>query len=136
MPTHRKLLKLCNCSVEMTRKSYKDACFGCPQGSTNETDSSEEEETDERSNKTHGYVVDGVTSTSSSRDQLKYNLVSCKRMVGIFVTVWAKKELVPHICHVRTSCIGRGVMGYLGNKVRTESIIREFPSRYANCSMS
>jgi hypothetical protein len=27
-------------------------------------------------------------------------------------------------------------MGYLGNKVRTESIIREFPSRYANCSMS
>ncbi|KAM0864261.1 hypothetical protein ACQ4PT_044056 [Festuca glaucescens] len=116
MPTHRKLLKLCNCSVEMTRKSYKDACFGCPQASTNETDSSEEEETDERSNKTHGYVVDGVTSTSSSRDQLKYNLVSCKRMVGIFVTVWAKKELVPHIGHVRTSCIGRGVMGYLGNK--------------------
>ncbi|KQK05682.1 hypothetical protein BRADI_2g21850v3 [Brachypodium distachyon] len=117
MPTQRKLLKLCNCSVEMTRKSYKDACFGCPQAYINETDSSEEDEVDDRPNNAYGYVVDGVTSTvSASRDQLKYNLVSCKRMVGIFVTVWAKKELVPHIGHVRTSCVGRGVMGYLGNK--------------------
>uniref|UniRef100_A0ACD5U2X9 Uncharacterized protein n=1 Tax=Avena sativa TaxID=4498 RepID=A0ACD5U2X9_AVESA len=116
MPTQRKLLKLCNCSVEMSRKSYKDACFGCPQAYTNETDSSEEDEVDDKSNNTHGYAVDGVTSASASRDQLKYNLVSCKRMVGIFVTVWAKKELVPHIGHVRTSCIGRGVLGYLGNK--------------------
>jgi hypothetical protein len=39
-------------------------------------------------------------------------------MVGIFVMVWAKKELVQHIGHLRTSCIGRGIMGYLGNKVR------------------
>uniref|UniRef100_A0A452ZDN6 Inositol polyphosphate-related phosphatase domain-containing protein n=1 Tax=Aegilops tauschii subsp. strangulata TaxID=200361 RepID=A0A452ZDN6_AEGTS len=117
MPTQRKLLKICNCSVEMPRKSYKDACFGCPQAHINETDSSEEDEVDDRSNNASGYVVDGViSSASASSDQLKYNLVSCKRMVGIFVTVWAKKELVPHIGHVRTSCVGRGVMGYLGNK--------------------
>ncbi|KAG8068252.1 hypothetical protein GUJ93_ZPchr0005g14660 [Zizania palustris] len=117
MPTHRKLLKLCNCSVEMTRKSYKDACFGCPQAYANETDSSEEDDTDDRSNDAYGYLVDGMSSaTSASRDQLKYNLVSCKRMVGIFITVWAKKELVHHIGHVRTSCVGRGIMGYLGNK--------------------
>ncbi|CAM0954924.1 unnamed protein product [Alopecurus aequalis] len=117
MPTQRKLLKLCNCSVEMNRKSYKDACFGCPQAYTNETDSSEEDEVDDKSNNANSYVVDGVASSASaSRDQLKYNLVSCKRMVGIFVTVWAKRELVPHIGHVRTSCVGRGVMGYLGNK--------------------
>lgn len=124
MPTQRKLLKLCNCSVEMTRKSYKDACFGCPQAYANETDSSEDD-TDDRSNDPCGYIVDGMNSAASaSRDQLKYNLVSCKRMVGIFITVWAKKELVHHIGHVRTSCIGRGIMGYLGNKVRTKSKFR------------
>uniref|UniRef100_A0A0D9WHY8 Inositol polyphosphate-related phosphatase domain-containing protein n=1 Tax=Leersia perrieri TaxID=77586 RepID=A0A0D9WHY8_9ORYZ len=115
MPTQRKLLKLCNCSVEMARKSYKDACFGCPQAYTNETDSSEEDETDDRLNDPCGYIVDR-TNASSSRDQLKYNLISCKRMVGIFITVWAKKELVHHVGHVRTSCVGRGIMGYLGNK--------------------
>ncbi|KAL5232003.1 hypothetical protein ABZP36_030779 [Zizania latifolia] len=117
MPTQRKLLKLCSCSVEMTRKSYKDACFGCPQAYANETDSSEEDDTDDRSHDAYGYIADGMSSAASaSKDQLKYNLISCKRMVGIFITVWAKKELVHHIGHVRTSCIGRGIMGYLGNK--------------------
>ncbi|KAG8039341.1 hypothetical protein GUJ93_ZPchr0039g14203 [Zizania palustris] len=112
-----KLLKLCSCSVEMTRKSYKDACFGCPQAYANETDSSEEDDTDDRSHDAYGYIADGMSSAASaSKDQLKYNLISCKRMVGIFITVWAKKELVHHIGHVRTSCIGRGIMGYLGNK--------------------
>ncbi|TVU19939.1 hypothetical protein EJB05_36121, partial [Eragrostis curvula] len=117
MPSQRKKLKFCNCSVEMTKKSYKDACFRCPQAYANEMDSSEEDETDDKLNDVYGHAVDGIASaTSASTDQLKYNLVSCKQMVGIFVTVWAKKELVQHIGHLRTSCIGRGIMGYLGNK--------------------
>ena len=84
-------------------------------------DSSEEDELDERLNDIFGLSDDGVTSAASAyRDQLKYNLISCKQMVGIFVTVWAKKELVQHIGHLRTSCVGRGIMGYLGNKVGTK----------------
>ncbi|KAK3138432.1 hypothetical protein QOZ80_5AG0368900 [Eleusine coracana subsp. coracana] len=117
MPSQRKQLKFCNCAVEMTKKSYKDACFRCPQAYANEMDSSEEDETDDKLNDVCGLGLDGIASAAStSRDQLKYNLISCKQMVGIFVMVWAKKELVQHIGHLRTSCIGRGIMGYLGNK--------------------
>ncbi|KAL6620445.1 hypothetical protein ACP70R_035584 [Stipagrostis hirtigluma subsp. patula] len=117
MPSQRKKLKFCNCPVEMTKKSYRDACFRCPQAYANEMDSSEEDEADDKLNDVYSLAVDGINSTASaSRDQLKYNLISCKQMVGIFVTVWAKKELVQHIGHLRTSCVGRGIMGYLGNK--------------------
>jgi hypothetical protein len=119
MPSQRKQLKFCNCPVEMAKKSYKDACFWCPQAYANDMDSSEEDELDDNLNDIFGLNDDGITSSvSASRDQLKYNLISCKQMVGIFVTVWAKKELMQHIGHLRTSCVGRGIMGYLGNKVR------------------
>jgi hypothetical protein len=119
MPSQRKQLKFCNCSVEMTKKSYKDACFRCPQAYANEMDSSDEDESDDKLNDIYGLAGDGIAlAASASRDQLKYNLICCKQMVGIFVMVWAKKELVQHIGHLRTSCIGRGIMGYLGNKVR------------------
>lgn len=47
----------------------------------------------------------------------KYKLVASKQMVGIFLTIWARRELVEDIGHVRISYIGRGIMGYLGNKV-------------------
>jgi hypothetical protein len=42
--------------------------------------------------------------------------VACKQMVGLFATVWARRELVPHVGHVRFSCVGRGIMGCLSNK--------------------
>jgi hypothetical protein len=38
-------------------------------------------------------------------------------MVGIFLSVWVRKELVPHIGHLRVDSVGRGIMGLLGNKV-------------------
>lgn len=46
----------------------------------------------------------------------RYCLVACKQMVGLFATVWVRRGLVPHVGHVRFSCVGRGIMGYLGNK--------------------
>ncbi|XP_020575627.1 type I inositol polyphosphate 5-phosphatase 5-like [Phalaenopsis equestris] len=45
-----------------------------------------------------------------------YCLVSNKQMVGIFLSVWVKNDLVQHIGHLRVSSTGRGIMGYLGNK--------------------
>ncbi|KAM0852532.1 hypothetical protein ACQ4PT_051701 [Festuca glaucescens] len=118
MPPHRKQLKTCNCPVEMIKSSYKDAwiaCFRRPKKHVDETDSSGEEEK-ENTRDSRSSVVSEVTSALTARDQLKYNLIVCKQMVGIFVTVWVKKELVQHIGHLRTSCIGRGILGCLGNK--------------------
>ncbi|OEL38657.1 Type I inositol polyphosphate 5-phosphatase 10 [Dichanthelium oligosanthes] len=121
MPVRRKQLKACNCSVEMTKTSYRGACFWCPKAYKDETDSSEDDEEEEvkdkeKSRDSYGSVTDGINSAPATRDQLKYNLIACKQMVGIFVTVWVKKELVQHIGHLRKSCIGRGILGCLGNK--------------------
>lgn len=46
----------------------------------------------------------------------KYCLVASKQMVGIFLTVWVRSELRDHVRNLKVSCVGRGLMGYLGNK--------------------
>lgn len=51
--------------------------------------------------------------------QSKYCLVASKQMVGIFLTVWIKADLRDDVCNLKVSCVGRGLMGYLGNKVLT-----------------
>ena len=39
-------------------------------------------------------------------------------MVGIFLTVWVRSEIRADVRNLKVSCVGRGLMGYLGNKVR------------------
>ncbi|KAF3330646.1 type I inositol 1,4,5-trisphosphate 5-phosphatase CVP2 [Carex littledalei] len=121
MAQDRKHLKTCNCPVEMTRKSYRDACFApfsCKHSKKQETVSSdeEEEEEEEGDDEMASCTVDGMGYMATPVNQRKYDLVACKKLVGIFVSVWARKELVQHIGHLRVSCVSRGLMGYLGNK--------------------
>lgn len=47
----------------------------------------------------------------------RYCLVAKKQMVGIFLTVWVRGELRDSVRNMKVSCVGRGLMGYLGNKV-------------------
>ncbi|KAM0941085.1 putative endonuclease/exonuclease/phosphatase [Dioscorea sansibarensis] len=105
-------LKSCNCPSEVSRKYYRDSCFGCQQAYTRKDDSSEDEFEEPGS----FMVPDLATDMASSVKQQKYSLIASKQMVGIFVTVWLRRELVPYIGHLRISCVGRGIMGYLGNK--------------------
>lgn len=49
--------------------------------------------------------------------QSRYCLVASKQMVGIFLTVWVKRDLRDDVRNMKVSCVGRGLMGYLGNKV-------------------
>ncbi|XP_047945339.1 type IV inositol polyphosphate 5-phosphatase 7-like [Salvia hispanica] len=46
----------------------------------------------------------------------RYSLVASKQMVGIYLTVWVRSELTEHVKNIKVSCVGRGLMGYLGNK--------------------
>jgi hypothetical protein len=62
------------------------------------------------------YMPD-IPSYPSSLTDRTYNLIARKQMVGIFLSVWVRKELVPHIGHLRVDSVGRGIMGRLGNKV-------------------
>lgn len=48
--------------------------------------------------------------------QSSYCLVASKQMVGVFLTVWVRSELREHVRNLKVSCVGRGLMGYLGNK--------------------
>lgn len=48
----------------------------------------------------------------------RYSLAASKQMVGIFVCVWVRDDLRKRITNLKVSCVGRGIMGYLGNKVR------------------
>ncbi|OVA03892.1 Inositol polyphosphate-related phosphatase [Macleaya cordata] len=104
-------LKTCNCPFELDKKySNKDSCFTCQENYLFEESSSSDEDEGSQS-----FVMKAIASTSR-RDQPKYSLIVSKQMVGIFVTIWVRKELVQHIGHLRVSCVGRGILGYLGNK--------------------
>jgi hypothetical protein len=38
-------------------------------------------------------------------------------MVGVFLMVWVRSDIREHVKNLKVSCVGRGLMGYLGNKV-------------------
>ncbi|KAG2545298.1 hypothetical protein PVAP13_9KG423365 [Panicum virgatum] len=46
----------------------------------------------------------------------RYCLVASKQMVGIFLTIWVRSEIRNDVRNLKVSCVGRGLMGYLGNK--------------------
>lgn len=63
----------------------------------------------------------------------RYCLVASKQMVGIFLMIWVQSKIKDDVKNMKVSCVGTGLMGYLGNKVnpqfwthnrRTESNIR------------
>ncbi|KAA8518862.1 hypothetical protein F0562_016364 [Nyssa sinensis] len=53
---------------------------------------------------------------TSPVQQHRYCLAASKQMVGIFLCVWVRADLYRHIKNLKVSCVGRGIMGYLGNK--------------------
>lgn len=113
----RRRLKSCNCSTtsdQPERKYNKDSCFKCQ-----ETESDPEDFMEQVNDSGPDSFVVAESNPSSGSNLIKYSLIACKQMVGIFLTIWVRKELVQYIGHLRTSYISRGIMGYLGNKVRT-----------------
>jgi len=119
--TRGRRLKTCTCPSERprSRRSYRAPCLmGCGKKADaveSDTTTSDEEDDEVR---TSSFAVSDVKSPAAavaSRRE-RYCLVACKQMVGLFATVWVRRGLVPHVGHVRFSCVGRGIMGYLGNK--------------------
>ncbi|PKA50748.1 Type I inositol 1,4,5-trisphosphate 5-phosphatase CVP2 [Apostasia shenzhenica] len=97
------LVKACNCSLEpsgMHRRARELREFiRRVESSTVDEDSPSVSEGKENKDNSNGYC-----------------LIASKQMVGIFLSVWVKNDLVQHIGHLRVSSLGRGIMGYLGNK--------------------
>ncbi|KAE8703715.1 Type I inositol 1,4,5-trisphosphate 5-phosphatase CVP2 [Hibiscus syriacus] len=57
-----------------------------------------------------------LEENNSPMEHSRYCLVASKQMVGIFLTVWVKSDLRDDVRNLKVSCVGRGLMGYLGNK--------------------
>lgn len=45
-----------------------------------------------------------------------YDLVAEKHMVGILIVIYCKKQILSHITDIRSSSVGIGIMGIMGNK--------------------
>ena len=110
----RRKLKSCNCTpLELERKRSKDFWFRCQPSHVSENGISSEEDEEEDPS-----VFDiSEISIPESGNEMKYGLIASKQMVGIFVTIWMRKELVPYVSHLRIASTSRGIMGCLGNKV-------------------
>lgn len=63
-------------------------------------------------NKDHGDKV----HSESTHDY--FQCIISKQMVGIFISVWTRRDIRTFIQHPSVSCIGCGIMRCLGNKVR------------------
>lgn len=57
------------------------------------------------------------TYMSGSPARQRFCLAASKQMVGLFLCVWVRTDLYKHISNLKVSCVGCGIMGYLGNKV-------------------
>ncbi|GER35780.1 inositol-1 5-triphosphate-5-phosphatase [Striga asiatica] len=64
------------------------------------------------------YQYNRVPSKQISKDQHRYKLMASKKMVGVFISVWIRRELLERheVTHVQVCSVACGIMGYLGNK--------------------
>ncbi|XP_022949924.1 type I inositol polyphosphate 5-phosphatase 5-like [Cucurbita moschata] len=99
-------LKACNCPIEVGTRERR-------RRKLNEGTSSPELHDEE-----FEFISNSDISSSKfvDEDNTKYKLIASKQMVGLFLSVWAQQELVPHIAHLRVSTVRRGIMCRLGNK--------------------
>lgn len=65
------------------------------------------------------FIVDlNLDSTMYRKRRPPYVRIVSKQMVGIFITIWVRRQLRKHIQNVHVSAVGVGAMGYIGNKVK------------------
>ncbi|XP_047095116.1 type I inositol polyphosphate 5-phosphatase 5-like [Lolium rigidum] len=119
------LVKTCNCSAETStqRRRAAEARDSVYRAETPSTSTP----TGEASSSTAASAWDedsaGTAAATPAQGELtddgggmSYCLIASKQMVGLFLSVWVKRELVEHVGHLRVDCVGRGIMRWLGNK--------------------
>nr|BAK07889.1 predicted protein [Hordeum vulgare subsp. vulgare] len=117
------LVKTCNCSPEasLQRRRATEVRESVYRAAETPPASTAAEAT---STAAGGWDDDGAAGTPGQCEPpsaadgggMSYCLIASKQMVGLFLSVWVKKELVEHVGHLRVDCVGRGIMRWLGNK--------------------
>ncbi|KAI3799470.1 hypothetical protein L1987_34768 [Smallanthus sonchifolius] len=62
------------------------------------------------------YPLSGISDPEAKRNP-GFSLVASKQMVGIFLCIFIREDLRHYVSDLKVSCVGRGIMGYLGNKI-------------------
>ncbi|KAG4926378.1 Type I inositol polyphosphate 5-phosphatase 8 [Glycine max] len=92
-----------------------NAKFGCPWMTPMQNSSSCDDD-----DNNYQYVENPNTKggNNNNRNNDKYTLVASKKMVGVFISVWMREEVLRKhsVSNVRVCSVACGVMGYLGNK--------------------
>ncbi|KAL2894459.1 Type IV inositol polyphosphate 5-phosphatase 3 [Bienertia sinuspersici] len=57
-----------------------------------------------------------LESLIRKRRKPEYVRIASKQMIGIFLTIWVRKDLRKHIQNLKVSTVGVGALGYIGNK--------------------
>ncbi|KAM0891822.1 hypothetical protein ACQ4PT_026122 [Festuca glaucescens] len=80
--------------------------------------SEEEDSESSTSNPESSSKEEASEFTTMLRERVRhgYCLAASKQMVGIFLCVWVRADLMPRVTGLRVSCVGTGIMGYMGNK--------------------
>ncbi|XP_002980034.2 type I inositol polyphosphate 5-phosphatase 8 isoform X1 [Selaginella moellendorffii] len=60
-------------------------------------------------------LSDNTTMASPGNSENYVRIVS-KQMVGVYVSIWIRKNLRRHVHGLKVCCVGCGLMGYCGNK--------------------
>lgn len=73
---------------------------------------------DDSSNDTTIPEKDDRIRFEQQREFSRYKLMASKKMVGVFISVWMRRELVKkhNVSGVKVCSVACGIMGYLGNK--------------------
>ncbi|KAK1287940.1 Type I inositol 1,4,5-trisphosphate 5-phosphatase CVP2 [Acorus calamus] len=66
------------------------------------------------------YPVREASCGDGGGNACEFRCILSKQMVGIFVSVWVRGDLRKYIWNLSVSCVGCGIMGRLGNKLRLE----------------
>uniref|UniRef100_A0A7N0RCN7 Inositol polyphosphate-related phosphatase domain-containing protein n=1 Tax=Kalanchoe fedtschenkoi TaxID=63787 RepID=A0A7N0RCN7_KALFE len=78
-------------------------------------------------------ILDTTVESGSIDEYMKshprYVRIVSKQMVGIYVSVWARRGLRKHINNIEVSPVGVGLMGYMGNKGSVSVSISLYQSR-------
>ncbi|KAJ4715685.1 Type I inositol polyphosphate 5-phosphatase 5 [Melia azedarach] len=112
------LLKACNCPLEYSPARERRRIKKISDRTSKKLECNHESLKQRRNSSSIEELISiaEIPTSSCSPGQMSYKLIASKQMVGIFLSIWAREDLVPHIAHLRLSSVGRGIMNRLGNK--------------------
>lgn len=110
-----------------------------PPGSSNgklttddSADSGDDEEAEEqKSAAAPAELASKATSTALPAGSDAANVfvqVAARQMVGVYLSLWVRRGILPHVRGVQVMSVGTGMMGYLGNKGAVAARLRVYDS--------